>query len=377
MCIGVRNTELLIINASALHPSSRNPIFDSLWEFAYLKLLNDNHNNPGKLKQLIDHKYSMLVGVQVLAAMPAMIKVYRTKAVTQLIERFKLGGVDSQTFVDGLLDAFFPHLSDIDFPVAQKQMIIEQQALYVSLNLPVSGLPAAQALTSRQVAKALVEDAWGVRIQSIDKTYQRRIIDIFRQAVVADVDALRIVSNSNPIDMRRFIYHLHLAFPKHVSCPLDIDWQNMEHRSVRIGDCGKPINLDVSFRYQAHKTERAALGTNGMLSSIAVGKRPQSVRVMSQWQGDLLAARQLGMQAYHLPDFSTEPSAPVIAVSAVLAFTACALIKGPKATVGIGIVGALGLLLNSKVHDFGPFAAGVMFGQLAGVAGDVIASLRP
>ncbi len=324
----------LIVNASTLHKSSANPVFDSLWEFSFLKLLSYRPEQSG---YLLRHKKSMSVQLQTLAMMPVMIRQFQSKRIQNLIQCYKLGRLASDKFLEALKDTAMPNLAK---------------------NLPTP-------------YEILLIDAWTVRIQPFDAAYKKRL-----DHLIARIDSdpelctIHLITNSNALDMQQLLIYLH-AVRADVFTDRNINLISAE-KSVVIGQYkGCDIRLDASFNHQKFKNpSEPGLNTASILTEVVAGLTNTGVdcdhiTVISQWHRDLITAKNIKLASQNDKQFFGSVSTPGpcwfyggLAIGAAIALAASA-----RTSVCMALLSSVIHMINKYAHEFHPqinIATGMM-----------------
>jgi len=207
----------------------------------------------------------------------------------QLIQPYKLGVINTETFLQNLLQ-LFPFLRDI---ATEDETMIE-------LNEGDS--------YSHDFALSLLEHAWNKSID-LDETRQSRFPTLVEQS---QAEPIYLISNTNELNVLKILRLLKKQNPTlEWNIPLDL---SVRESKVPI-EIAPQIFLCLSYRYQLFKTVTANRNANphstmSLLNHLV--NRPLSnvarkdIRVVSQFTGDLAEATKLGIpakQVFHADAF--------------------------------------------------------------------------
>ncbi len=346
----------LAVNVSTLHPSSANPLFDSLWEFSFLKLLS---LHPQQSDGLLQHKHSISVQLQTLAMLPSMIKQFQSKRIQDLIRAYKCGELPSDKFLEMLKDIAIPNLAN---------------ALPTNYNV-------------------FLKYAWTVRIQPFDAAYRQRLDHLISQIDNdAELSSIRLITNSNALDMQQLLIYLHAARADVFPQP-NIDVTSTDE-SVVIGHYKRcEIKLDTSFNHQKFKhPSDPMLNTASMLSDVvsdlkAMDIDPNQITVISHWPRDLKAAQNLNLATQSDMQFFGPITTPDqhwmytgLAIGVAIALTTSA-----HTSTCIALLSATTYLINQHVHQLHPqlsaaasaMTAGLFTSTLLSVATSILTTDTP
>lgn len=270
------------------------------------------------------------------------------------------------------------------------EKIFKEKKLYLCLH--GQNIFSADQLTGENIAHALIEEAWGCRIrpyhsnEKYGNDFIKRIEALAQETKKSEckLEEIRIISNSNEIDMHRFLVYLNQFYSDYFFHPESIE-QDSDSRALLIGKInGKSVYLDVSYNYKQFKIAENSkgMGTDSLIDQLAVQLEAKKfsknkIVVISQWSGDINKAKSIGMTAQYadsvLPPIhyfnKTELAAAGalgIAVGAMLPFS-------PIITLSMcGVITSADWALSKKLnfYDIGPhlrsISTGVSFGLLAG-----------
>lgn len=204
----------------------------------------------------------------------------------QLIQPYKLGSINTEQFLQNLLQ-IFPFLRDI---------AAEQEAMV--------GLNGGESY-SHEFALSLLENAWN-EIIDLDETRISRFPALVAQS---QAEPVYLISNTNELNVLKILRLLKKQNPDITFyTPIDLSVQESQEPI----EIAPNIFLCLSYRYQLFKTVSEARSANShstmsllnhlvekQLSGVAIS----DIRVVSQFAGDLAAATKLGINAVHADNF--------------------------------------------------------------------------
>jgi hypothetical protein len=210
----------------------------------------------------------------------------------QLIQPYKLGAINTQQFLQNLLQ-IFPFLRDV---------VAEQEAMV--------GLNGGESY-SREFALSLLEHAWN-EIIDLDET---RVSRFPRLVAQSQAESIYLISNTNELNVLKILRLLrkqnpHIAF----NAPLDLSVRESKEPI----EIAPNIFLCLSYRYQLFKTvtENRSANPHSTMSLLnhlvkeqLSGVASSDIRVVSQFSGDLAEANKLGIpadNAFHADKFFNE-----------------------------------------------------------------------
>lgn len=135
---------------------SRNPVFDSYWQFSYLKVLCKYANDKETLHYLFEHKQSYWTCLQIMQQLPAVHRIFRSPEMTQSTQQLESQTMPYVRFTGLLLDNHFSLLKQMDFP----EEFVDTHG-HQSVISP--GKTPTHQSSQREKALALIEDAWKIR----------------------------------------------------------------------------------------------------------------------------------------------------------------------------------------------------------------------
>lgn len=201
----------------------------------------------------------------------------------QLIQPYKLGTINTEQFLQNLLQ-IFPFLRDV----------AEEDEAMLQLNEGES--------YSHEFALSLLENAWN-EIIDLDETCPSRFSTL---VAASQAEAVYLISNTNELNVLKILRLLKKQNPDIAfNTPLDL--------SVR--ESNEPIEiapnifLCLSYRYQLFKTVTDNHSANphstmSLLNHLVKvqlsGVATSDIRVVSQFSGDLVEATKLGIPADHV-----------------------------------------------------------------------------
>lgn len=294
--------EYLVVNASTIHRTQSLGVVSSLLSYS---LLEGVMQTPHKSESLLSDMNSSAAYIASFLNMLAVVKKYKSKGMQQLIHQYKLGKLTTDEFLKTLQDDYFPKLKHVKIPDALRTEIWKNRAIY--LTLFKRDLKSERDISNDAVIAALLEDAWGTRIAPYDDDYTARFRQVLGMLTDEDTKSLTIISNSNPIDMYRFVHYLQAAFPEiHLHPDLDLSTHHSASKLIQLGTWhGKPLQLAVSYRYNVYKsaeqTQQAAAqapSTASIFSHLVEDNAidAKSTTLISHWQGDLNIGMKHGLQ---------------------------------------------------------------------------------
>ncbi|OGT49052.1 MAG: hypothetical protein A3E82_01380 [Gammaproteobacteria bacterium RIFCSPHIGHO2_12_FULL_38_11] len=228
------------------------------------------------------------------------------------IRDYKLGKINTDEFLQSLLDNAFSFLKDADLSKNTKKIMDNQATLFSLRNYK-----AGDVLTTELIALALLEMAWTARMQFSTAVTQKKALTLFSENNYGEIN---LISNSNPLDILHNITQLRKSHGQ-------LDWiddgvlleeimlkQNTKNPIILTKD--NKLRLFVSFNYAASKTganlsnalhvaspssdsdpllsaSRAINTTSGFLSFVVDEKGRANTTLISQWRGDLDEGRRL------------------------------------------------------------------------------------
>ncbi|NDH08605.1 MAG: hypothetical protein EBY16_03115 [Gammaproteobacteria bacterium] len=198
----------------------------------------------------------------------------------QLIEPYKLGAINTQQFLQNLLQ-IFPFLRDV---------VAEQEAIV--------GLNGGESY-SHEFALSLLENAWN-EIIDLDETRVSRFPALVAQS---QAEPVYLISNTNELNVLKILRLLKEQNPN-ITFNTTIDLSVKENKEPI--EISHNIFLCLSYRYQLFKTvtENPSANPHSTMSLINYlikeqlsGVETSDIGVVSQFSGDLAEAKKLGIPA--------------------------------------------------------------------------------
>ncbi len=247
----------------------------------------------------------------------------------------------------------------------------------------------------------MIEDAWGCRIRPYDENEKYGKDFIKRMETIIDesgkpgskIVETRIMSNSNEMDMYRLMLYLYRRYPLIFFHPDKIE-HGSDTPALLIGRInGKPVYLDVSYRYQQFKLpgqeqsfipDVKPLRTDYLIRTLSNHLKTKEIPldqicVISQWPGDVKQAERMGMSAHSadkvLPSIHYTNKTD-LAAAGMLGIGLGAIMPFSPVLTGLVVCGLASVdwaLGKSNLYDPGPRiragVKGLSLGSLAGQLG--------
>lgn len=215
----------------------------------------------------------------------------------ELISQYKLGDFKTKEFLIRLLN-IFGFLKESTFSKKIKEDLFNDRKDLISIN----HISEFEELTQELIAMALLEKAWLARMKFSEQT-DRKIQYFFSEN---NEDTICITANSNAIDCIASVKYLSKIYPSLLWLSAQELYEHLEVQDNK-SDSGIPLTKDgriklyVSYMHKAFKTghsDETTVTTASLLQKIVEQEQVnlEETRLISQWEGDLKMAKNLGIK---------------------------------------------------------------------------------